>query len=83
MSFILPSQYKSPNEVPKPSSPDVRISVAPKSILAVTSFTWTASKSQVDEHTRMLKDALARDSIELAEPADSPPILMRFFLDPS
>jgi hypothetical protein len=71
MSFIVPSKFSSDrNMVPTPVAPvsgSVSIEERPGAVYAVAEFTGYATAGEVRRQRRRLLDALARDSVGLAE----------------
>jgi hypothetical protein len=72
MSFIVPSKFSSDRDlVPTPVAPvsgSVSIEERPGAVYAVAEFTGYATAGEVRRQRRKLLDALARDSVDLAEP---------------
>merc|ERR1712087_1052539 len=63
MAFILPSKYKSIEELPKPTDERVSLERLPSRVLAVRRFGGYARKDDVAKQTKILLDALARDDV--------------------
>ncbi|WP_123533510.1 SOUL family heme-binding protein [Halosimplex salinum] len=71
MSFYLPSEY-SPETVPIPTEPTVRLVVEPPKRVAARRFSWYAPEWRVARQERKLRSALEREGID---PRDDPYLL--------
>lgn len=73
MSFILPKNY-TPESLPRPLSPQIKMDLFPKSSVAVISFSGFTSPKKNDEEAQKLLLALKSNGIEI----DGEPFLMRY-----
>lgn len=73
MSFILPKNY-TPESLPRPLSPQIKMDQVPKSRVAVISFSGFTSPKKNDEEAEKLLLALKSNGIEI----DGEPFLMRY-----
>lgn len=68
MAFYLPAEY-SPETVPVPTDPRVRLVVEPARTVAVRTFSWWATDTRVERETDRLLGALAGRGVDpVAEP---------------
>jgi len=67
VSFIMPSEYTL-ETLPKPKSDKVELKEVPERVVAVRRFSWTGNHQQMLTHEKALREALARDGIEVSGP---------------
>lgn len=67
VSFIMPSEYTL-ESLPKPKSDRVQIEAIPERIVAVRRFGWTGKHKHMVKQEGKLREALARDGVEVAGP---------------
>lgn len=65
LSFIMPAQYATLSDLPRPLSPDVRLEEIPPRKVAVIQFSWMASKANVAIQEAKLRAACERDGTPL------------------
>ena len=73
MSFIMPKNY-TPESLPRPKSPQIKMDQVPKSRVAVIRFSGFTSPKKTDEEAEKLLVVLKSSGIEI----DGEPFLMRY-----
>lgn len=64
VSFIMPSEYTL-ETLPKPKNEQVELKEVAEQVMAVRRFSWTGNHKQMLMHEKALREALARDGIEI------------------
>lgn len=78
MSFLLPAQYTTLAQLPKPNDPRIQLAEQPERTLAVTTFTGSAGVDEVREKGRALMEALAEDRDVRVVDSKAVPVLARY-----
>lgn len=73
MSFIMPKNY-TPESLPRPLSPQIKMDLFPKSSVAVIRFSGFTSRKKMDKEAKKLLEVLKNSGIEI----DGEPFLMRY-----
>jgi hypothetical protein len=76
MAFVLPAEYTSLDQLPTPTNPRVHLKEIPSMVMAVHTFSGSASDAQVTTKTEEMRAWLSRDGVVLAE--DAKPVLARY-----
>jgi hypothetical protein len=77
MSFVLPSQYTSLQQLPEPNNPRVQLIQVPESTYAAVQFTGAPGQQELDQRLSQLKQSLAADA-EVKVPAEARPLYCRY-----
>jgi hypothetical protein len=64
MAFVLPSKYKTLEDLPKPKDPRVTLRILDGRHVAALRFSWYATQSRVTEKSAELKALIARDGLK-------------------
>ena len=58
MSFAMPAQFKSLDELPKPLDPSIKLSKSPPRLFAVHRYTWRSNQKRKQEKFKQLEEWL-------------------------
>mmetsp|Transcript_1664 Transcript_1664/g.2473 ORF Transcript_1664/g.2473 Transcript_1664/m.2473 type:complete len:222 (-) Transcript_1664:34-699(-) len=67
MQFILPAEYDSLDKIPKPTSPNVKITEVPAATGAVHTFSGSCDDQKAQVHIKKLVEQLKNDGVDLDE----------------